>query len=89
MRSVIFREPHHVAARELNLLVSEDWYFGVECANCATFLALFEDWSGGRESVCFYGDGLLTVDCQHCGRSHIYRGHQIRQTQRPAQSGAV
>jgi ribosomal protein S27E len=59
---------------------SGEWYYGVPCANCGHFVAVFQDQSKGHIPLTSIREPIeaIPVDCPACKHSQF---HQIRELQ--------
>ena len=73
----------NVPALSIENVVSGNWYFGTDCLECNTRLAILEDDSGGQIETKFIGEGHIRTACPHCGADRMYSSDQILQYQHP------
>jgi RNase P subunit RPR2 len=55
------------------------WYFGVLCEQCSTFLPVRRDESGGRPGAKLAASGTIIATCHACGRRGRYGVNRLEQ----------
>ena len=54
-----------------------DWFFGVFCEGCASFIAVRRDDSGGRGGAKLATSGTIIATCHGCGHRGRYAANRV------------